>query len=63
LDKAALAVDVISKKKVLIANPVALTTQCVYCLEVPRKAAADAEQEIAKTAFLAAALLSHTARI
>lgn len=50
------------KNKVLIANPVALTTQCGYRLEVLRKAAAT-EQEITKTAFVAVALLSHTARI
>lgn len=47
------------KYKELIALGVALTTQCEYCLEVHKKNALKAgasEQEIAETAFVAAAL-------
>src|SRR6202012_4186847 len=59
-DKAALADGVIPKKyKELMALAVALTTQCPYCLavhkEAARKAGATAE-EMAETAFVAAAL-------
>ena len=59
-DKAALADGVIPKKyKVLMALAGALTTQCPYCLEIHRKAALAAgctAEEIAETAFVAAAL-------
>ena len=59
-DKAALADGIIPKKyKELMALAVALTTQCPYCLavhkEAARKAGATAE-EMAETAFVAAAL-------
>ena len=59
-DKVALADGVIPKKyKELMALAVALTTQCPYCLavhkEAARKAGATAE-EMAETAFVAAAL-------
>src|ERR1700744_4540923 len=59
-DQAALADGVIPKKyKELMALAVALTTQCPYCLavhkEAARKAGATAE-EMAETAFVAAAL-------
>ncbi len=59
-DKAAMAEGAISKKnKELIALAVALTTQCVYCLEVHRKAAIAAgatEAELAEVTFVTAAL-------
>ena len=59
-DKAALADGVIPKKyKELMAIAVALTTQCVYCIEVHRQAALKAgvtEQELAEAVHLAAAL-------
>ena len=60
LDVAALGDGAIPKKyKELIAIAVALTTQCPYCIEVHRTAALAAgagEQELAETAFVAAAL-------
>lgn len=59
-DKAALAEGSIPKKyKELMAIAVALTTQCVYCIEVHRKAALAAgatEQELAELVHVAAAL-------
>ncbi|HEX4801788.1 MAG: carboxymuconolactone decarboxylase family protein [Myxococcales bacterium] len=60
LDVEALGDGAIPKKyKELMAVAVALTTQCPYCIEVHRKAAAAAgasEQEFAETAFVAVAL-------
>ena len=47
------------KNKELIALAVGLTTQCDYCLDIHKKkavAAGATEQEIAETAFIAAAL-------
>lgn len=47
------------KHKELIALAVALTTQCTYCLEIHKKKAREAGasgEEIAETAFVAAAL-------
>ncbi len=59
-DKAALADGAIPKKyKELIALGIALTTQCVYCLEVHKKAAVKAgvtPEEIAEVIHVAAAL-------
>ncbi|MDY7097462.1 MAG: carboxymuconolactone decarboxylase family protein [Pseudomonadota bacterium] len=59
-DQAALEDGAIPKKyKELIALGVALTTQCGYCLAVHRKAAIAAgvtQEELAETAFVAAAL-------
>jgi AhpD family alkylhydroperoxidase len=59
-DQAALADGAIPKKyKELMALAVALTTQCPYCLEIHKQAALKAgatEQELAETAFVAAAL-------
>ena len=59
-DKAALADGVIPKKyKELMAIAVALTTQCVYCIEAHRQAAVKAgvtEQELAEAVHVAAAL-------
>lgn len=59
-DRAALADGAIPKKyKELMALAVALTTQCVYCLEIHKKAAAKAgatQEEIAEVVLLAAAL-------
>jgi AhpD family alkylhydroperoxidase len=60
LDAAALKDGAIPKKyKEMIALGVALTTQCVYCLEVHKKAAEAAgvtEEELAEVVFIAAAL-------
>lgn len=59
-DKAAMAEGAIPKKyKELMALAVALTTQCVYCLEIHRKAALRAgatEEELTEVALVAAAL-------
>ena len=59
-DKAALADGAIPKKyKELMAVAVALTTQCVYCIEFHRQAALKAgatEKELAEVVFVAAAL-------
>lgn len=59
-DKAALAEGAIPKKyKELMAIAVALTTQCVYCIEVHRQGAVKAgatEQELVETVHVAAAL-------
>ncbi|MEM9419644.1 MAG: carboxymuconolactone decarboxylase family protein [Planctomycetota bacterium] len=59
-DQAALADGVIpAKYKDLIALGVALTTQCVYCLELHKEAAVKAgatQEEIAETIHVAAAL-------
>lgn len=59
-DKAAMAPGALpSKTKELIAVGVALTTQCVYCIEVhtkKAKAAGCTEEEIAEAVFVAAAL-------
>jgi AhpD family alkylhydroperoxidase len=59
-DQAALADGAIPKKyKELIALAVALTTQCPYCLEIHKGAAAKAgatQEEIAEAVFVAAAL-------
>ncbi len=59
-DKAALADGAIPKKyKELMAIAVALTTQCVYCIELHRQGALKAgatEQELAETVHVAAAL-------
>ena len=59
-DKAALADGAIPKKyKELMAVAVALTTQCPYCIDIHAKAARKAgasEEELAETAFVAAAL-------
>ena len=59
-DKAALADGAIPKKyKELMAIAVALTTQCVYCIEVHRQEALKAgvtEQELAEAVHVAAAL-------
>lgn len=59
-DKAALADGAIPRKyKELMALAVALTTQCPYCLEIHKRAAAKAgatPEEIAETTFVAAAL-------
>jgi AhpD family alkylhydroperoxidase len=59
-DKVALADGAIpAKYKELIALGVALTTQCVYCLEIHKKNAIKAgatPEEIAETTFVAAAL-------
>jgi AhpD family alkylhydroperoxidase len=59
-DKAALADGAIPKKyKELMAIAVALTTQCVYCIEVHRQQALKAgvtEQELGETVHVAAAL-------
>ncbi|HKE46725.1 MAG TPA: carboxymuconolactone decarboxylase family protein [Rhodanobacteraceae bacterium] len=60
LDQHALADGAIPKKyKELMAIAVALTTQCLYCIEVHRKAAISAgatEDDLAETVFVAAAL-------
>ncbi|HEY4077051.1 MAG TPA: carboxymuconolactone decarboxylase family protein [Rhizomicrobium sp.] len=59
-DRVALADGVIPKKyKELMALAVALTTQCPYCLAVHKEAARKAgatPEEVAETAFVAAAL-------
>jgi AhpD family alkylhydroperoxidase len=59
-DKAALAEGAIPKKyKELMAIAVALTTQCVYCLELHRQSALKAgatEQELVETVHVASAL-------
>ncbi len=59
-DRVALADGAIPKKyKELMALAVALTTQCVYCLEIHKKAAVKAgatQEEIAEVVLLAAAL-------
>ncbi len=59
-DKAAFADSAIpSKMKELIALGVALTTQCVYCLEIHRKRAIEkgaTEAEIAEASLVAAAI-------
>ncbi len=59
-DKAALADGAIPKKyKELMALAVALTTQCVYCIELHRQAALKAgvtEQELAEAVHVTAAL-------
>ena len=59
-DKAALAPGAIPKKyKELMAIAVALTTQCVYCIELHRQAALKAgvtEQELAEAVHVAVAL-------
>ena len=59
-DKAALADGAIPKKyKELMAIAVALTTQCVYCIELHRQAALKAgvtEQELAEAVHVAGAL-------
>ena len=59
-DKAALADGAIPKKyKELMAIAVALTTQCVYCIEIHRKSALEAgasEEELTEAIHVAAAL-------
>jgi len=59
-DAAALADGAIPKKyKELMAVAVALTTQCPYCIEIHATAARKAgatEEELAETAFAAAAI-------
>ena len=59
-DKAALAEGAIPKKyKELMAIAVALTTQCVYCIEIHRKSALEAgasEEELTEAIHVAAAL-------
>jgi AhpD family alkylhydroperoxidase len=59
-DQAALADGAIPKKyKELMAIAVALTTQCLYCIEVHKKNALDAgatEEEFAETIHVAGAL-------
>lgn len=59
-NQAALADGVVPKKyKELMAVAVALTTQCLYCIEVHKDAAVKAgasEAELAETTFVAAAL-------
>ena len=59
-DKAATQDGALSKKmKELIAVGVALSTQCVYCIDIHRKKALKAgatEEELAETAMVAAAL-------
>lgn len=59
-DKAALADGAIPKKyKELMAVAVALTTQCVYCIELHRQGALKmgvTEQELAEAVHVAAAL-------
>src|SRR5579863_3060508 len=59
-DQAALADGAIPKKyKELMALAVALTTQCVYCIELHRQAALKAgvtEQELAEAVHVTAAL-------
>ncbi len=59
-DKAAMAEGAIPRKyKELMAVAVALTTQCPYCIDIHGKAARKAgatEEELAETAFVAAAL-------
>lgn len=59
-DKAALADGAIPKKyKELMAVAVALTTQCVYCIELHRQGAIKAgatEHELAEAVHVAAAL-------
>jgi AhpD family alkylhydroperoxidase len=59
-DKAALADGAVPKKyKELMAVAVALTTQCVYCIEIHRKSALEAgatEAELTETIHVAAAL-------
>lgn len=59
-DQAALADGAVPKKyKELMAIAVALTTQCVYCIEIHRKNALEAgatEEEFAETVHVAAAL-------
>src|SRR5258708_28030274 len=59
-DEAALADGAIPKKyKELMAVAVGLTTQCPYCIDVPRRAALNArvtEQELAEATFVAPAL-------
>ncbi len=60
LDRVAMSDGAIPKKyKELMAISVALTTQCVYCIEVHKKAALAAgatESELAETALVAAAI-------
>ena len=59
-DQAALTEGVIPKKyKELMALSIALTTQCIYCLELHRQAALKAgvtEQELAETVHVVGAL-------
>ena len=59
-DKAAMAEGAISRKnKELMAVAVALTTQCVYCIEIHTKRAREAgatEPELAEVIAVAAAL-------
>ena len=59
-DRAALSTGLIPRKyKELMAVAVALTTQCVYCIELHRRAAQHAgatEQELAETTLVAAAI-------
>lgn len=59
-DKAAMQDGAIpAKYKELIALGVALTTQCVYCLEIHKEKAVKAgatEEELAEVTFVAAAL-------
>jgi AhpD family alkylhydroperoxidase len=59
-DQAALAEGAIPKKyKELMAVAVALTTQCPYCIEIHSRAARKVgatEEELAETAFVAAAI-------
>lgn len=59
-DQSALAEGVIPKKyKELMAVAVALTTQCVYCLEIHKQEAIKAgatEEELAEVVMVAAAL-------
>jgi AhpD family alkylhydroperoxidase len=48
-----------ARTKELMAVAVALTTQCIYCIEVHRKRAKDAgcsEAELAETVMVAAAI-------
>lgn len=59
-DKAAFAAGALdAQQKQLIAVPVALTTQCPYCIEVHTRAARDAgadDAQLAETAVVAAAI-------
>jgi AhpD family alkylhydroperoxidase len=59
-DRAALSEGAIPKKyKELMAIAVALTTQCVYCIEIHKKKALEAgatEEELAEVIHVAAAL-------
>ena len=61
-DKAALSDGAISRKNMeLIAVAVALTTQCDYCIEVPRRArlaAGTTEVELSEVVFVASAQLA-----